>query len=59
MAVSGALAGLAGALRVPDDAVVYPPGLAAWLLEEARRAGAVVRLGEAVEGIVARAGAPV
>jgi glycine/D-amino acid oxidase-like deaminating enzyme len=43
--------GLAGALRVPDDAVVYPPGLAAWLLDQARAAGARVRLGAAVQRI--------
>jgi glycine/D-amino acid oxidase-like deaminating enzyme len=46
--------GLAGALRVPDDAVVYPPGLAAWLLDRARAAGADVRIGEAADAIVAR-----
>ena len=45
--------GLAGALRVPDDAVVYPPALAAWFLDGARAAGADVRIGEGVEGIVA------
>src|SRR5690606_9394286 len=39
--------GLAGALRVPDDAVVYPPALAAWFLEQAKLAGADVRMGEA------------
>src|SRR5690606_29193363 len=47
--------GLAGALRVPDDAVVYPPALAAWLLEQAVAAGAEVRTGEKVDAIVARA----
>jgi glycine/D-amino acid oxidase-like deaminating enzyme len=35
--------GLAGALLVPDDAVVYPPGAAAALLDLARASGAVVR----------------
>jgi glycine/D-amino acid oxidase-like deaminating enzyme len=35
---------MAGALLVPSDAVIYPPCAAAWLLEEAVRAGAV-RLG--------------
>jgi D-hydroxyproline dehydrogenase subunit beta len=35
-------AGLAGGLLVPDDAVVYPPPVAAWLLAEAVRGGARV-----------------
>jgi glycine/D-amino acid oxidase-like deaminating enzyme len=35
--------GLAGGLRVPGDGVVYPPALARWLLDGARRAGAEVR----------------
>jgi glycine/D-amino acid oxidase-like deaminating enzyme len=39
--------GLAGALRVPDDAVVYPPCAARYLLQRAREHGAVVRAGEA------------
>jgi D-hydroxyproline dehydrogenase subunit beta len=43
--------GLAGALRVPDDAVVYPPGLAAWFLTQARASGARVRTGAAVEAV--------
>lgn len=34
---------LAGALRVEDDAVVYPPGAALELLEDARANGATVR----------------
>lgn len=53
--------GLAGALRVPDDMVIYPPALAAWLLHEAGGRGArlvrerVVRLeGHAVVTNVAR-----
>lgn len=46
--------GLAGALRVPDDAVVYPPALAATFLEQAAAAGADVRVGEAADAIVAR-----
>ena len=33
-------AGLAGALRVPDDLVVYPPALAGWLLRQATERGA-------------------
>ena len=40
---------LAGALRVPDDAVVYPPGLTAWLLDRACDAGARVRAGASVQ----------
>lgn len=35
-------AGLAGGLLVPDDAVAYPPPVAAWLLAEAVRGGARV-----------------
>lgn len=31
---------LAGGLRVSEDAVLYPPGAAAWLMQEAARAGA-------------------
>lgn len=31
---------LAGGLLVPEDAVLYPPGAAAWLMREATRAGA-------------------
>jgi glycine/D-amino acid oxidase-like deaminating enzyme len=38
-------AGLAGALRVPDDSVVYPPGVTVRLLALARANGAVVREG--------------
>ena len=41
--------GLAGGLRVVDDAVVYPPCAAAFFLEEARRAGAQVRTGARVK----------
>jgi D-hydroxyproline dehydrogenase subunit beta len=44
-------AGLAGALLVPGDAVVYPPALCHWLLEEAIARGARVRTGAAVTGI--------
>ena len=39
--------GLAGRLRVPDDAVVYPPCAARYMLQRAREHGATVRLGEA------------
>ncbi len=40
--------GLAGGLLVPQDAVIYPPCGARWLLERARRAGANLRLGAQV-----------
>jgi D-hydroxyproline dehydrogenase subunit beta len=39
--------GLPGALRVPDDAVVYPPGLARWLLDSV--AGPRLRVRSGVE----------
>jgi glycine/D-amino acid oxidase-like deaminating enzyme len=42
---------LAGGLRVPDDAVIYPPCAARHLLEQARRRGAVVRVGEAARSL--------
>ena len=48
-------AGLAGGLRVPDDAVVYPPGAALWLLADARTHGAVVREHTRVDEILPRA----
>jgi glycine/D-amino acid oxidase-like deaminating enzyme len=37
--------GLAGAFRVPDDAVVYPPCAARYLLDCARGRGAEIRVG--------------
>ena len=37
--------GLAGGLRVPEDAVVYPPCAARFLTERAQRHGAELRLG--------------
>lgn len=40
--------GLAGGLRVPGDAVVYPPCAARFLLERAMEKGAAVRTGMAV-----------
>jgi D-hydroxyproline dehydrogenase subunit beta len=40
--------GLRGALRVPDDMVVYPPVLADWLLRRAVDHGAVLRAGSRV-----------
>lgn len=42
---------MAGALRVPGDAVIYPPAAARWLLEMAQSRGADVREGCRVEGI--------
>ena len=47
--------GLAGALRVPGDRVVYPPNAARWLLERAERRGASRREGERVLSIGPRA----
>src|SRR5215469_2267166 len=47
--------GLAGALRVPDDAVIYPPCAAAYLLECARARGAEIRVGIAARELVAGA----
>ncbi len=44
-------AGLAGALCVPDDRVLYPPGAARWLLEAARECGAVLRAGVAATAV--------
>jgi glycine/D-amino acid oxidase-like deaminating enzyme len=43
--------GLAGALLVPDDAVLYPPAAARFLAERARSRGAVIREGVAAESI--------
>jgi D-hydroxyproline dehydrogenase subunit beta len=43
--------GLAGALRVPDDDVVYPPALARWLLGRAQALGARVHIGQTVQRI--------
>ena len=40
--------GLAGALRVPEDGVLYPPCAARFLLERARQHGAQLRTGQAV-----------
>jgi glycine/D-amino acid oxidase-like deaminating enzyme len=39
--------GLAGGLLVPDDAVIYPPTAAAFFLDEAMRAGAILLRGHA------------
>lgn len=45
--------GLAGALRVPGDGVVYPPAATLHLLEEARRLGATVSEGRPAEALAA------
>jgi D-hydroxyproline dehydrogenase subunit beta len=43
--------GLLGGLRVPGDSVVYPPVAAAWLLDQAVKLGAKVRLDATVEAL--------
>lgn len=43
--------GLAGALRVPGDGVVYPPALARWLMDRAIEGGAELRCGTDVMSI--------
>jgi D-hydroxyproline dehydrogenase subunit beta len=48
--------GMAGGLRVPDDAVLYPPCAARFLLEEAVRHGAEVRTGVAVRELLPEGG---
>lgn len=48
-------AGLAGALRVPSDSVVYPPVVAHWLMARARDLGAELWEGSVVERIEDRA----
>jgi glycine/D-amino acid oxidase-like deaminating enzyme len=44
--------GLAGGLRVPDDAVLYPPCAAAFLLKQAQRHGAKLHTGAAVHDLL-------
>ena len=44
-------AGLSGGLFVPEDAVLYPPAAAAWLLQQALAAGAELHIGHAVTAI--------
>jgi D-hydroxyproline dehydrogenase subunit beta len=46
--------GLAGALRVPGDAVLYPPAAARFLLERARSSGAELREGACVQTLAPR-----
>jgi glycine/D-amino acid oxidase-like deaminating enzyme len=48
--------GVAGGLRVPDDAVVYPPCGAQYFLEQAKKAGAEVRLRVAVKKLLPEGG---
>ena len=43
--------GLAGGVLVPDDGVLYQPVFTRWLLDRARRAGAVVQTGVAVHAL--------
>lgn len=44
--------GLAGGLRVPDDAVLYPPCAAAFLLKQAQQHGARSRTGAVVRNLL-------
>lgn len=46
--------GLAGGLLVRDDAVLYPPAAAAWLVSRARHGGAKLFLGHGVTGITSQ-----
>lgn len=46
--------GLAGGMRVPGDAVIYPPAGARLLAEAARRAGAEIRTGAPVAALEPR-----
>ena len=48
--------GMAGGLRVVDDAVIYPPCAAQFLLELARQAGAELRTGVAVKSLLPEGG---
>jgi glycine/D-amino acid oxidase-like deaminating enzyme len=43
--------GLAGGLLIPDDTVIYAPCAARWLIEQALRRGAALRLGARVTGL--------
>ena len=48
--------GLAGGLRVPGDAVLYPPCAARYLLEQAERHGTEVRTGVQVHALLPEGG---
>ncbi len=48
--------GLAGALRVPQDRVIYPPAAARWLVERAVQNGAVLVEGCAVRSVDSETG---
>ena len=48
--------GLAGALRVPEDGVLYPPCAARFLLDRARTHGAELRTGQAVHELLPTGG---
>jgi len=50
--------GLAGGLRVPDDLVVYPPPVAAWMLADAVRQGATLLRESPVASVAAADLAP-
>lgn len=49
--------GLAGGLRVPDDAVLYPPTAAGFLLQQANAAGVEIRTGVEVRSMLPEGGA--
>jgi len=48
--------GVAGGLRVPEDAVLYPPSAARFLLEQAQQQGAQVRTGVSVRSLLGEGG---
>lgn len=49
-------AGMAGGLRVVDDAVVYPPCAARFFLDLAKEAGAEIRIGVPVKSLLTEGG---
>lgn len=49
-------AGMAGGLRVLEDAVLYPPCAARYLLDQAKKHGAVVRTGLTVRALLPEGG---
>ena len=51
--------GMAGGLRVPDDAVLYPPCAAFFLLDRAKRKGAEIRTGVCVNKLLPEGGVQV